>query len=158
MAPEIQRYLVANLVKFWVTYSVSAPGLDPLVVEVMVLQGHDGLDSVPLGQSHNDTKASVFGGRCDVVMKKTQAVGGCQNGRVGRVRHGCEVGGGQAVQEVRVPTRIGEHTLMNPACMLPFASDKTHEPRLGARDEDENLAWGGSALAGRVQTAIFERA
>ena len=52
-------YLLPNLVEFEESELAPRPRVDPLFVELVVVEGHDGLDAVPSRRSWRDAESSI---------------------------------------------------------------------------------------------------
>lgn len=77
--------------------------MDPGVVECGVVEGHDGLDHVPVRRLGDDAETAICGGGSYVRMHKAEAVGGGE--RLGlEVRVGCRQDGcREAIEKIGVP-------------------------------------------------------
>ena len=59
-------YLLPNLVEFEESELAPRPRVDPLFIELVVVEGHDGLDAIPGGRARRDAEPSVARGGSNI--------------------------------------------------------------------------------------------
>jgi hypothetical protein len=98
--------LIPDPVELFHTNRVRGPGANPLVVEIMIVQAHDGLHTTPFRRIRVDAEPTVLGGGCHIAMNDAQTVGRREFVGGGGVTDRGEVRGGEAVKEVGISTVV----------------------------------------------------